>query len=312
MASLYRKSVVVTDPTTGEKIKTQSKKWWGQFKDANGRLRRHPLAVDKMAAHAMLNTYVKRVEREKAGLVDPTDEQRKQPLSVHVAEFKAHQENKNLTAKQIKETHSQLQTIAAAFKWQRIADISVGSIMDFLGTLRRDGRSAQTCNHYLKAVKTFSRWLVWDRRTPYDSLAHLSRFNVAADRRHDRQALSQEEFTRLVDAAKVGKRFEGIRGAASMRFHRPDSGLGLSDKAVAAASRCHTPIVSSIRTASLHSRAKSPDFVMATPHFPCALKLPMHALAADYAIHRRARRWFAGPLAGLPNPPPRFRGSKAA
>jgi integrase len=84
--------------------------------------------------------------------------------------------------------------------------------MDYLEKLRRDGRSAQTCNHYLKAVKTFSRWLVRNRRTPFDPLAHLSRFNVAADRRHDRRALSQDEFTRLVDAAMIGKCIEGIRG----------------------------------------------------------------------------------------------------
>lgn len=116
MANLYRKPVVVTDPTTGEKIKTQSKKWWGQFKDASGRLRRHPLAVDKMAAQAMLNKLVKRVEREKAGLVDPTEEQRKRPLSAHVAEFRTYRENKNLTVKQIKETHSQLQKIVADCK----------------------------------------------------------------------------------------------------------------------------------------------------------------------------------------------------
>ena len=64
MASLYRKPVIVTDPKTGKRVKTPSKKWWGQFKDANGKLRRHPLAIDKMAAQAMLNQLVKLVERE--------------------------------------------------------------------------------------------------------------------------------------------------------------------------------------------------------------------------------------------------------
>jgi hypothetical protein len=76
MANLYKKPVVVTDPVTKEKVKTKSKKWWGQYKDASGRLRRHPLSVDKAAAQAMLNEIVRRVEREKAGLVDPTDAQR--------------------------------------------------------------------------------------------------------------------------------------------------------------------------------------------------------------------------------------------
>ena len=53
MANLYRKPEVRKDPVTGEKIKSKSKKWWGQYKDADGRLRRHPLSTDKKAAQAM-------------------------------------------------------------------------------------------------------------------------------------------------------------------------------------------------------------------------------------------------------------------
>ena len=51
------------------------------------------------------------------------------------------------------------------------------------------GRSVQTRNHYLKSAKSFTRWLVRDRRTSMDPLAHLSRLNVNTDRRHDRRAL---------------------------------------------------------------------------------------------------------------------------
>jgi hypothetical protein len=61
MASLYRKPVMITDKATGQKVKQRSKKWWGQYKDADGRLRRKPLAVDKMAAKAMLNEIVIRL-----------------------------------------------------------------------------------------------------------------------------------------------------------------------------------------------------------------------------------------------------------
>jgi len=45
-----------------------------------------------------------------------------------------------------------------------------------------------------------------------DPLAYLSGLNVKTDRRHDRRALSPEEFSRLVEAARAGKRIEGIRG----------------------------------------------------------------------------------------------------
>jgi site-specific recombinase XerD len=212
MASLYRKPVIATDPKTGQKVKTQSKKWWGQFKDANGKLRRHPLAVDKMAAQAMLHELVRQVEREKAGLIDPTDRERKRPFEQHLADFKAYLENKGVTSKQIKESVRHVEKMAASGRWRLIGDITASSALAYLGDLRRQGRSAQTYNHYLKSVKQFTRWLVRDRRTPTDALVHLSKLNVAADRRHDRRALSAPEFARLVEAAQAGKKIEGLTG----------------------------------------------------------------------------------------------------
>ncbi len=213
MASLYRKPILITDPATGQKIKGKSKKWWGQYKDVHQRLKRVPLSIDKQSAQAMLNQIVKRVEREKAGLVDPTEEQRKRPLADHVKEFKDYLTNKGVTPKQVAESTRQLQKMVHATKWKLIGDISAGGALDFLGGLRREGLSAQTYNHYLKAAKQFTRWLVRDRRTPTDPLMHLSRMNVRQDRRHDRRALSADEFARLVDAARGGKRVEGISGS---------------------------------------------------------------------------------------------------
>ena len=67
MANLYRKPIVRTDPATGKKVTTKSRKWWGQFRDSTGKLRRHPLSTEKKAAQAMLNDLVRRVERVKAG-----------------------------------------------------------------------------------------------------------------------------------------------------------------------------------------------------------------------------------------------------
>ena len=51
-----------------------------------------------------------------------------------------------------------------------------------------------------------------DRRTLFDPLDSLSCLNVRTDRRHDRRALSQEEFARLIEAAHNGKRIEGMSG----------------------------------------------------------------------------------------------------
>jgi len=213
MASLYRKPVVLKDPISGEKVKTKSKKWWGQFKDANGKLKRVPLAVDKAAAQAMLNKLVKQIEREKAGLVDPTEEQRKRPLAEHINQFESCLRNKGVSEKHADGTVVMIRKMANARKWRFIADISASSTLEFLGQLRRDGLGIQTYNNYLTAIKHFTRWLVRDRRTPTDPLLHLSRLNVRTDRRHDRRALSADEFARLIDAAHNGKRIENISGA---------------------------------------------------------------------------------------------------
>ena len=212
MASLYKKPVMITDAASGQRVKTKSKKWWGQYKDALGRLKRVPLAVDKMAAETMLNKLVQKVERERAGLVDPTDDQRKRPLFKHISEFKGYLTNKGVTPKQVMETIHKLQRMIDDRKWKFLGDITANTALDFLGQLRRDGLSAQTYNHYLKAAKQFTRWLVRDRRTSFDALAHLCRLNVKTDRRHDRRALSAEEFSRLIDAARSGPKIEGIFG----------------------------------------------------------------------------------------------------
>jgi intergrase/recombinase len=213
MASLYKKPVILKDPASGKKIKTKSHKWWGQCKDALGRLKRVPLAIDKFAAQAMLNDLVKKVEREVAGLVDPTDEQRKRPLHKHVAEFKSYLSNRDITEKQVCETMRKLQMLIDDRNWRFIRDISANGALEFLGNLRREGLSAQTYNHYLKAAKQFTRWLVRDQRITHDPFAHLSRLNVQTDRRHDRRALSADEFLRLIEAARTStKQIEGITG----------------------------------------------------------------------------------------------------
>ena len=90
---LLKKSNVVTDPETGEKAKTTSKKWWGQYRDALGRDRRVPLARDKAAAHAMLNDLVRKAEREAAGMTDAFDEHAKRPLTEHLKDFNEYYHN---------------------------------------------------------------------------------------------------------------------------------------------------------------------------------------------------------------------------
>ena len=212
MASLYKKPIVKRNPKTGEKINAKSKKWWGRYRDETGVERRVPLASDKSAAQAMLNELVVKAERRAAGTLDPFEDHAKRPLSDHVDDFEAHLRNKDNTAQHVQEVSVKVRKIVANCKWSFIRDTSASDVQQFLAELRAGGLSVQTSNHYLRAIKQFSRWLVRDRRAPDDPLLHLAKLNVQVDRRHDRRALSTDEFTRLIDAAQAGKPLICISG----------------------------------------------------------------------------------------------------
>jgi len=212
MASLYKKTEDRRDPKTGEKVKRKSRKWWGRYRDASGCERRVPLAADKAAAQAMLTERVRKSEREAAGISDPFEDHRIRPLEKHIAEWKVYLTNKGNSDKHVGEIVTKVKRIVETCGWKMINDLSAGNVVQCLADFRAGGLSIQTSNHYLRAIKQFGRWLVRDRRTNDDPLAHIAMQNPRVDRRHDRRALHPEEFTRLVNAAKYGPRVESITG----------------------------------------------------------------------------------------------------
>ena len=212
MAKLYKKTIPVTDPKTGRKVKRKSAKWWGRYRDALGRERRKSLARDKAAAQAKLNELVLKAEREAAGQFDPFEEHAKRPLTEHIDDFEQHLRDKGNSDQHVGEVAAKVRKITGGCKWTYIRDLSPSGAQRFLADIRSGGLSAQTSNHYLRAIKQFSRWLVRDRRTNDDPLAHLSRINVKVDRRHDRRALMPDEIARLIEAARSGPAIESISG----------------------------------------------------------------------------------------------------
>ena len=213
MASLYKKPVIVRDPKTGEKVKSKSRKWWGRFTDALGREKRIPLCTDKQAALAMLKEEVQKVDRQRAGLEDPVDDQMQRPIKEHVADFRRHQESKDNTPEYIDELIIKIERFVKECRWRRVVHITASDVESFLGDLRsREELSIQTSNHYLRAIKGFTRWLTINRRLTRNPLDSLSMLNARVDRRHDRRPLSSEEFSRLLRAAETGPPIESLSG----------------------------------------------------------------------------------------------------
>ena len=81
---------------------------------------------------------------------------------------------------------------------KHIGDLTDAAVMSAIGTMRTGGAGLQTCNHYIRGIKQFSRWLKAQKRTPDDALADLAGFNAATDRRYVRREMTPEEMAYLL------------------------------------------------------------------------------------------------------------------
>ena len=212
MASLYKKPILIRDPKTGKRVKAQSRKWWGRFRDEHGDETRMPLATDKKAAQAMLVELVKKAERKAAGITDPLEDHRKRRLTKHLEDFLQYLRDKGNTRDYIVHTERHVKLCLEKCGFATISDISASRVQGFLGDLRRKGLGVGTVNHYLRGMKMFTKWMVKDRRHRENVLEYLSFMNAETDRRRLRRPLSPEEFDTLIESTRKAKRVQKIAG----------------------------------------------------------------------------------------------------
>ena len=197
----------------GKRCRLKARKWHIRFRDAAGVVRQVAGFSDREATRQRAAQLEREAELGRAGVVDPFKEHRKRPLAEHLADYRQSLRDKGNTGKYAEEVFGKVTRIADGCKFVYLGDVSASRVEAFLADLRRiDGLSIQTSNHHLKAIKQFFRWLVKNRRTGDDPLTHLATLNVATDRRHDRRALTDQEFTLLIESALSGPPVEAIPG----------------------------------------------------------------------------------------------------
>ena len=90
MANIFKKKTRVIDKVTGKKVEKETKKWYGRYRDILGIERVKPLSTDQKISQQMLNRILAKIEKEKAGLLDPTEIEMKKPISMHLEAFENH------------------------------------------------------------------------------------------------------------------------------------------------------------------------------------------------------------------------------
>lgn len=236
MARLYRPTIIryvdksgkrCTKNTPGAKrVATKSKTWRGEFRDPDGILRSETLCTNKDAARTMLADRIRAVQSG-----DPFHKHRRRPLTEHVSDFIETLKGAGRSHGHYSLLESRCRSIISGCRFRFISDISASTVQSYLADEKRNGMAQQTVNHYLRAIKQFSRWLVRDRRTGDDRLQYLSGGNVKAEGiRRERREFNDDEIRRILQATIDGPSRLGL--SAIQRFMLYATALGTGFRAL--------------------------------------------------------------------------------
>jgi site-specific recombinase XerC len=189
-------------------LRKRGKLWYYRFVNENGAKVERKGCADKRVTEELARAVESAVARTRAGLSDPKAErmarEARRPIWEHAAEFVADVEARGNDPEYVELVRRHLDRIIALTRAERIADLTPSVVMQAVGALKADGLSAWTLNHAVSAAKAFSKWLRRDGRAADYTLETLTKFNVQADRRHVRRALTLEEALCTIQAAESG------------------------------------------------------------------------------------------------------------
>ena len=217
--------------------KSQSKRWYIQFRDHYGTRQRIAGMLDKRATIELLARIERLVDQRalrmppgrdarrwldampaqiverlaQIGVIDEEVFSSSRPLSEHIKDFEAWLRGRDRTEKHVRLNASRIRTVllqgARASRW---SEVDPDRVAAYLAARRQDGLSARSSNAQLAAVKQFAVWMVNHGRASENPLARLSAVRGDVVRR--RRTLGGDEIQALLDATYAGPKRDGLAG----------------------------------------------------------------------------------------------------
>jgi len=205
--------------------------WIAAWFDHDGKRReRSTRTTDKASAERILRKRVTDAALRREGVIDARAEavsrQGQRPIGEHLADFGRWLESKGDTPKHVAHMTGCLTRLLREVRADSLAELTPSTVLDAVGNRKSDGASARTCNLYLGAIKSLTRWAVRDNRLVVDPLAGLPSLNESTDRRRLRRPLDADELARLIDAAERGPVHIRLTGPDRAMAYRLASGTG--------------------------------------------------------------------------------------
>lgn len=194
------------------KVRTQSPRWYGALKRADGIRQEIPLTHDEKSSQTLLARLQTEQDRLKAlGLTDRSKERLK-PLPALIEGYREHLMSKGGTSRHVSLTVQRIQFIVDALNAKQLSDLSTDGVERLLTKWQRIGPSTnrkgrkpiplsiESANHYRRSIKAFSRWLWLAEISDTDRLRRLSIQNSRRDKRRIRRALDPSDLRKLIKA----------------------------------------------------------------------------------------------------------------
>ena len=171
------------------------------------------------------------IQAVKAGLVDPRQERRKiaasRPILEHVDEWREVLHANGDTPSYIEMTINRVKRIVAEIKAKTILDLTPSAVKTTIDGLEHERAtrnakaiSSSSKNHYLRAIKMFSKWMEDDKRSAEDELKLLRPWNAETDLRHERRPLSMEALNQLLNKTETGIEHHNMPGEERARLYK--------------------------------------------------------------------------------------------
>jgi site-specific recombinase XerC len=126
----------------GTKYLKPSRRWYVQFRDEQGVVRRVPASPDKATAQQLARDLERRVERIRLGLHDPAEDATLKPLTEHLDDFRQHLISKGNTPAHVELSVSRIRRLCEGCRFVYPPDIDASKITAWLNDLRRDDTPA--------------------------------------------------------------------------------------------------------------------------------------------------------------------------
>ena len=312
-----------------------SRAWYGELRDQHGHLRRLALFTDRSVSWAFLERCQSLIDCRRAGVeptpslqtwlsglpsasiaklvqfgfLAPTRLGQDRTLPQQRTDYLDALRSRGRDPRHVAIVDSILKALVQGTGVARLEELTVDRIYRYLADRRRHGAhpiSATTCNHYIKTVRAWFRWMVQDQRIPADPLRGLVRLDAAHDRHRLRRALSAEELEHLCTTTTGAARRWNMTGADRALLYRFAALTGLRSGAIRSLRRASLDLKGEPPTVEAYSKRKRHRLPLRTDLLPALRELlgrrgptePLFTMPARANVARMLREDLAE--AGIP------------